>query len=259
MDEGIQSTENQTSVGGWFAGADSARVMVLGLNAWLVLLAVPMLLAEPRSAAHLAWLLLPLPPLLAGAAALERARTLATWVLLGGYPTLLVAVVASMPQLVLQSAYSTVGLLIGVSSLVAFGATAAYACTRPPSLRPSTRRPLGSVTPIDEPVPRIRGRRLLLATGVVGSVLVALVAPALGGVESYGETWGRAAPEAAVLTAVVGGALGTVILAMFVGPTLRATRGRRLSRRQIDRRVAALLLSVAIGAAIYVFYVLESR
>ena len=260
MAEGIQRTEKtQEADPARLPAADAARVIVLGLNVWLVLLAVPLLLAEPRSVGHLVWLGLPLPVLFAGAVSLDRSRALAGWLLLGVYPTLLVAIVAATPQLVLQSAYSTVGLVIGAVSLVAFGAGAAYATTRPASLRPTSRRPLGSVAPIEEPTLRTLGRRLLLGAGVVGAVLVAIVAPALGGAESYGEVWGRAAPEAAVLTAVVGGALGAVTLAMFVGPTLRAPRGREPSRRQRDRRVVALLFSVALGLAFYVFYVVESR
>lgn len=258
MDESFQSTETRKPARSR-GTTDAARVVVLGLNAWAVLVVIPMLLAEPRSFAHVAWLLLPLPALLAGALAMPRSRPLASWVLLGGFPTLLVAVVAAMPRLVLQSAYSTVGLLIGALSLVAFGAGAAYATARPEALRPTTRRPLGSVTPIDEPRERSRGRRLLVGAGVIGSMLVALVAPAFGGVESYGEVWGRAAPEAAVLTAVVGGALATVTMAVFVGPTLRAERGRGLSRRQVNRRILALLVSVTLGVAFYVFYVVESR
>lgn len=259
MKESFQSTDTlHPAATGRLTGPDGARVLVLGLNAWLVLLALPTLLAEPRSVAHLLWLLLPLPALVAGVIALERSRTVGAWVLLGGYPTLVVAIVAAMPQLVLQSAYSTVGLVLGASSMVAFGAGAAYATMRPPSLRPTSRRPLGSVTPVDEPRSRRRGRHLLVGAGVLGSVLIAIVAPALGGVEAYGEPWGRAAPEAAVLTAVVGGALGAVTLAIFVGPTLRAPRGRKPSRRQINRRVAALLVSVVIGVAFYVFYVVES-
>jgi len=46
---------------------------------------------------------------------------------------------------------------------------------------------------------------------------------------------------------------------MCVGPTLRAPRGREPSRRQRDRRVMALLFSVAPAAAFYAFYVIESR
>jgi len=233
---------------------DRARVLVLGANAWVVLAVLPSLLAEPRSPGHVLWLLLPLPPLAVGALLLSRSQVLAGWALLGGYPTLLAAAVAILPRLVVQSPYSTVGLVLGALSVVAYGAGTVFAVTRPYALRATTRRPLGSVAAIDEPGSRIWARRALLALATTGAVVLAVVVPALGGTASYEEAWGRAAPEAAVLTAVAGGALGTAVLALFIGPSLRAPRTPDPTRRQVRRRVTALLVSVAIGVAFWVFY-----
>lgn len=256
MAESFQSAQKARPEPG-AARSDGARVLVLGLNAWMVLAVLPMWFAEPRAASSVAWLLLPLPALLVGSAMLPRSPTLAAWVLLGGYPVLLAGLVAAVPGLVSQSPYSSAGLALGALSLVAFGAGAAFAATRPARMRPTSRRPLGSVSPIDEPGLRVWMRRLLLGAAGLGALTVAVVAPSLGGTESYEPTWGDAAAEAAVLTAVVGGALGCTALALFVGPTLRAAREAAPSRRQVNRRVAALLFSVSLGVAFYWFYILR--
>ncbi len=237
------------------ARTDGARALVLGLNAWLVLAVLPMLFAEPRTTASFAWLALPIAPLVLGVGVLERSQRVGGWILLGGFPTLLAAIVAVMPRLVVQDAYSTVGLVLGALSLVGYGAGAAFAAMRPTELRPTSRRPLGSVSPMREPITRTWARRLLLGAGGLAGLVLAVVAPSLGGMRAYEQVWGRAAPEASVLTAVVGGALGTATLAMFVGPALRAPRTRPPSRRTADRRVVALLFSVAVSVAFYVFYV----
>lgn len=239
------------------ARTDGARVVVLGANAWLVLCVLPMLLAEPRSFLSLAWLALPLPALAAGAALLARHQLVAGFLLLGGFPTLLSALVAVLSRLVVQTPFSTIGLLIGALSLIAYGAGAVFAVQRPQALRPTHRRPLGSVAPIDEPRSRTLLRRSMLAVGGAGAIAIGVIAPTFGGAESYRAEWGEAAAEASILVAVVGGALGVVTIALFLGPTLRAQRTPMPTKRQTRRRVIALLMSVAIGVAFWAFYLLQ--
>jgi len=234
------------------------RVWVLGVNAWAVLLLLPCLLAGPRSAMHLIWLAAPLLPLALGGALLARARTIAAWVLLGVFPTLMAAVVAIVPRLVVQPAYSTTGIVIGAISSVAFGAGAALASGRPEGLRTSSRRPLGSVAALSEAPRRSRLRWAVVGTAVAGATVLAVVAPFHGGVAAYQAVWGPAGPEAGVMSAVVAGTLAAAALALFVGPLLRADRGRPPSRRAVRRRVTALLMSVAIGLAFYAYYVVRS-
>ena len=234
--------------------SDGARVMVLGMNAWLVLAVLPMMLAELKTGAAVLWSVLPLPALIAGVLVLGRSQLVAAYVLLGGFPTLLAALLAVLPRFVVQTPYSTVGLLLGAASLVAYGAAAVFAVSRPRALRVTTHRPLGSVAPIEEPGLVVWSRRTVLAVGAIGAIVLAVVAPVVGGMSAYEEVWGEAAPEASVLAAVVGGALGTCVIALFVGPALRTPRSPAPTRRQVRSRVTALLFSVAIGVLFWVFY-----
>ena len=233
---------------------DAARVIVLGMNAWLVLAVLPMALAEPKAPASMTWLLLPLPALVAGVLTLARSQLIAGYVLLGGFPTLLAALLSVLPRFVVQTPWSTVGLLLGAASLIAYGAAAVFAVSRPHALRATTHRPLGSVAPIEERAALIWSRRAVLSVGAIGAAVLAVVAPVVGGMAAYEEVWGEAAAEASVLAAVVGGALGACVIALFVGPTLRAPRSPAPTRRQVNRRVGALLASVAIGVLFWVFY-----
>ena len=233
---------------------EQSRLVVLGVNVWAVLLAVPLWSAQPRTAAGALWLALPLACLAAGLLSLPASRRVAAWLLLGLYPTSVASVAAALPQLTIATPYSTPGLLVGALSLAAFGAGAAFSATRPAQLRPNTSRPLGSVVPIEEHTGRRRVRWALLGVTSVGALAIAVVAPAVSDRAGYEALWGEAAGEAAVLTAVVAGALAAATLALFVGPTLRASRARRSSGRRVRRRIGWLLLSAVVGALFYAFY-----
>lgn len=237
-------------------GLEMGRVMVLGLNAWTVMLLLPMILASPRSATAILWLVPPLLPLTAGIAALPRSRPLSAWLLLGGFPIAVVAIMAALPALVVDSPFSTPGVALGALCLCAFGAAAALSAGRPRQLRETSTRPLTSVAPTQEHTGRRWVRRAVLFVTTAGAAALAWLAPAVGDRTGYQAAWGDTAREAATLTAVVGGALAVSIVALFVGPSLRASRTRPPSSRRVRRRVGWLLLSVAIGAAFYLFYVL---
>lgn len=233
---------------------EQSRLLVLGMNAWAVLLAVPLWSGQPRATWAILLLLLPLACLAAGLLLLPASRRITAWVLLGAYPTSIASVAAALPQLAVASPYSTPGLLLGTLSLAAFGAGAAFSATRPPALRPTSSRPLGSVAPIEEHAGRRTVRWALLGVTSLGALAIAVVAPAVGDRAGYEAAWGEAADEAAVLTAVIASALSAATLALFVGPTLRASRPRRRSRRRTRRRIGWLLLSAVVGAAFYAFY-----
>jgi hypothetical protein len=47
-------------------------------------------------------------------------------------------------------------------------------------VRSSTRRPLGTVAPVEERSERRRGRRILMAVATTAAFAIALIAPAIG-------------------------------------------------------------------------------
>ena len=73
---------------------EQSRLLVLGLNAWAVLLAVPLWSAQPRASSAILWLLPPLACLGAGLLTLPASRRIAagwpTWAGLGWYAVMLV-------------------------------------------------------------------------------------------------------------------------------------------------------------------------
>ena len=188
------------------AQVDALRVVVLGLNAWVVLLLLPWGLSEPIAPMSLLWVMTPLVALGLGAPLILSHRLFAAWLLLGAFPVLSAFVVAFLPQLTAHPPHGTGGLALGALCLVAFGAGSALAVGRPERVRESSRRPLGTVAPVEERAGRRRGRRLLLIVGGAGAFTLALFAPGVGDVTSYEQAWGQAAGEAATLAAVVGGA-----------------------------------------------------
>ncbi len=236
---------------------DAGRALVLGLNAWALLTILPFFVGGPREVTALLWALVPLPFLAVGAALVPWHRQIAAWLLLGAFPTSVAGVVAAMENLTQHSPYGTVGLSIGALGLVAFGAAAAHAVTRPVRVRTATWRPLGTVSPLEEPKVRRWGRRLLVGVTGAGALALALIAPKAGDTAFFVAAWGDAADEAATLSAVVGGALGASLLALIVGPGLRASRRRGVTRRRSRRRVATLLGLAVLALALYVFYALE--
>jgi hypothetical protein len=160
------------------------------------------------------------------------------WLLIAVYPAVVAAVIAGRPELSGLDAFPPVGLALGAVSLAAFGGAAAAAVARPRATRQTTRQPLAAPP---EPPPgaakRAIARWLLLGAGAIGALVLVAIAPVLGG-----------------RTAVVAGsALGTIVLSVFIGPALRASRARTTPRRSA-RRVLLALVVVASGIAAYVVY-----
>jgi hypothetical protein len=235
---------------------DAIRTLVLGIHAWAVVLFVPAVHAGASGATAIITLIAPLALLWLGVLALRRRdqpgmERAATWTLLAAYPFALAVVLALRPELAALDAFSTPVLVLAVIALVGYAAGAASATGRPRAVRSATRRPLGSVSPVPVDRRRVLGRRALLGVASVGALLLAVVAPTWGGRAEIERAFGRAAPEAALVAAVVGGALATVAIALFFGPTLRATRDRVPTRAQVRRRVTGYLLAVASGLAVY--------
>ncbi len=131
---------------------------------------------------------------------------------------------------------------------------ASLSVARPRATRRTTRQPLAA---LPDPVPgaakRTAARWLLLGVGAIGALALVAIAPAIGGRAAAERAWGDAAAEGALLAAVAGSALGTLVLSVFIGPALRATRPRMTPKPSM-RRVLLALLVVASGAVAYVLY-----
>ncbi len=237
------------------ARVDSLRVTVLGVNAWALLLLLPWLLAAPAEPTTVLWLFIPLIALGVGTLAISSQRLFAAWVLLGVFPVLCAFIVAFMPQLTEHPPHGTFSHALGALGLVAFGAGAAMAVGRPLEVRSASRRPLGTVAPVEERSQRRRGRRILVAITTAGAFAIALFAPAVGDQSAYVQAWGEASREAATLSAVVGGGLSASLLALVIGPGLRASRARAPVARQANRRALMLLGLFVVGLVLYAFYV----
>jgi|GEM_PF-3270203 len=237
------------------AGVDLPRVALLGLNLWAVMLAIPMLYAPGSSGAvRFVWLGAPLVVLAAGTLALRRLHESAMWLLIAVFPAVVAAVIAGRPELSGLDAFPPIGLALGAVSLAAFGGAAAAAVARPRATRQTTRQPLAA--PPDPPpgaAKRAIARWLLLGAGALGALALVAIAPVLGGRSGAERAWGDAAAEGALLAVVAGSALGTVVLSVFIGPALRASRPRTTPKPSL-RRVLLALVVVASGVVAYVVY-----
>src|SRR5688500_8774898 len=91
--------------------ATLARVILLGLIAWLVALLIPSLHVGLVSPTDLGLLALPLGVLVPGLALLREGNLVAArWILLAAVPASLGAAIALRPALVELEAYGTIGL-----------------------------------------------------------------------------------------------------------------------------------------------------
>ncbi len=234
---------------------DVTRIALLGLNAWAVALAIPVLHAAGGStAARVAALLGPLVALALGVLALRGGHRAAPSALLVGFPTALALALGTRAELHGADGHTPLTLVAATLSFVAWGAAAARAVGRPPRTRVATREPLG---PRAEAVPgsgrRTAARRALLGITALGALAIVSVAPTLTGGGDAERAWGDAAAEGALLATVTGGALATLVLALFVGPALRAPRGPRGTRPSLLRAGLAVV-AFATGIAAWVVY-----
>ncbi|WP_157068866.1 hypothetical protein [Sandaracinus amylolyticus] len=243
------------------AGSTEAlRAAALGANLWAVALLLPVLHGGARGALDAVIVLLPLVPLAIGARALAAGvprlspvaqRGLAVSTLLFAFPITLAGAIASRADLADRDAWGPLGLLVASISLLAYGAVSAEACGRPVVLRTSSAQGLATAQPASEPPLRRWLRRATLGGVTGGALLAAVVAPAIGARATLVRTWGESADEATVLASIVGAAAGSIGLAAFVGPRLRAPRAGELpsaSRRAVRVSVAMLLAAVALVA-----------
>jgi hypothetical protein len=234
------------------ATGDTARVAVLGANAWAVACVIPRLWHDtPGSAAWGPAAAVPLV-LALGLAALHRHRPAAPWVLLGAFPIALAGAAATVPAWPAEPFSHVAALSLAAASLLAYGAVAARACGLPLRTRPTKIEPLrGPGADPRAPQRRARMRALMLAVSGVGVFALALVAPAWSTPERLQQDWDRAATDASVFVAVVGGVLGTVVMALFVAPAMRRQRQRLRRPGPLGLRVALLIALALTGAYVH--------
>tara|TARA_B100001750_G_scaffold230519_1_gene227036 strand:- start:2218 stop:2982 length:765 start_codon:yes stop_codon:yes gene_type:complete len=226
--------------------AEVARVLVLGLDLWAVVLLVPAILAGDPVVAGASAATLTL--LVVGATQLHRPR-LGAALLLALYPAAILAGALWLDRRTSASPYPPVALVLGAMALLAHGAVSAQILGRPP-VRADVRHRDMEAGDVD---PAARGRawrrRLALLVSALGALALALVAPFLGGDAELTTAWGSSAEAAGTLAAATGGTLGFTVLAVFVGPGLRKQRPPPASRRRW--RVFLFLLVAASGVVVH--------
>lgn len=165
----------------------------------------------PRTA--FALLLLPPITLTAGLVLAPTRSKLATYLLLTGFPASLALSVSRFGHDVALTTFSPAVLGFAFLSLGAYAATAVALCATPLGTRKVEQRPLGEVAPIEPEARKQVLGATVLWTLLLGTMLVILWAP-WASPSQYREQWGRAAPEGATLTALAGGFAGSLMLAL---------------------------------------------
>ena len=229
-------------------GNDSLRALILGLNAWAVVIALPLAFAPERVEESILWSLIPLALLLSGILQSRSASNQGEGLLLLAFPVALGATAAWRSGPSGGEMNAALGSTIAALSLLLYWAAALRAVNLPVLSVPARVRTLGPPT---SPPPRTRHRRLasrLLWVSGLSSIALATLSPLLGSESTWASAWGEAADEARVLVTVVAGALACAVLVAFIGPATRARRGPAPDRARSDRR-AMLFTTLALGAA----------
>ncbi len=235
-------------------GSERARVLVLGVNLWLVVGAIPAVIVQHWLGLAASFgILLPLAvgaALLGGKAPSEggRSRFLATLLLVGLVPAAALGVVMLLERGATNDSHPALALALGSASLLAYLAVTASVLARPVERSDVRHRDMKALTEDDAGGRRWR-RRLVLGIAGLGAITLALVAPYLGGEGALFRAWGEAADAAGTLAAAVGGALGALVLAAFVGPGLRRQRPPPINRQRW--RVAMFTLVAVSGAVVH--------
>jgi hypothetical protein len=146
--------------------------------------------------------------------ALAPARTkLASYLLLTGFPIALALSMSRLDHDVALTTFSPAVLGFSILSLGAYAASAVALCAAPVGTRRVEQRPLGEVAPIEpEARKQVLGASVLW-TLLIGTIFVTMWA-SWGSPSQYREQWGRAAAEGATLTALAGGFAGSLMLAL---------------------------------------------
>jgi hypothetical protein len=257
--------------------SSAVALVLLGTNAWATSVGWTLLPADVRlrdavfAASALVWLLLgamlhlrrdaapadedalwPLPPASPGTSVLRwNADAAARWLLLCVYPVALALGLCVGQEAARERVHSPLSMLFCALSLLAYGVVAVSACQAPLALLTSvthTRKQdrTGGARSDN------RLRRAVLGLLLAGALAIALVAPLLPAYREVEAAWGDAAEAGSVLAAVVGGALGVSVIAIYLGALLHARAPERsLTARQRRQRIATLLFAAFFGFVVY--------
>jgi hypothetical protein len=231
-------------------GRGALPVLALGLNTWLVAVGWPLHSARALGPAQWALAAAALLGISLGAWAQQAGHARSAAVLLwAAFPTALCAASASAYAVAAELAFTPLALGLAPLSLCGYGA--AVAAFAPPPRR--IAHELSPLTSHAAPPPRSRlPHALLTALFVVGATTLTVILPALSPPHATSSRWGAAVLEGSVLVAVVGGALGVTVIAVFLPAVERRDPRARATRGDASLRIAWLLFVSLVGAATYV-------
>jgi len=158
-------------------------------------------------------LVLPPALLACGLVLAPSRRKAASYLLLTAFPIALALSMSRLEHDVALTTFSPAVLGFSFLSLGAYAAAAVALCAAPLGTRKVEQRPLGEVAPIEPEARKQLLGATVLWTLLIGTMFVTMWAswtsPSL-----YREQWGRAAPEGATLTALAAGFSGSLMLAL---------------------------------------------
>jgi hypothetical protein len=232
-----------------------ARVVWLGLFCWVVTVLLPSIHRASSLRADAAALLGLAPLVLAAGLWLSRSHAgAAAYMLLGAFPTAIALSMSRFEHELALATYTPASLVFALASLAGYAASASQLSAAHEQRRQVDHKPLGEVPPVDPELRRQQVGALALGSVTVGAILV-LTVSSWQPPSAYREYWGRAAPQGAVLTALVAGLLGCAVIAL-VAPGLRAERKsktktktkRHGGKARLGRTLRSLLLALGLGA-----------
>lgn len=154
------------------------------------------------------------PGLLAAGLVVARARRkLAAYLLLTGFPVTLALSMSRLEHDVALTTFSPAVLGFAFLSLGAYAAAAVALCAAPLGTRKVEQRPLGEVAPIEPEARKQLLGASVLGTLLVGTMFVTVWA-SWASPSQYREQWAQSAPEGATLTALAAGFSGSLMLAL---------------------------------------------
>jgi len=229
-------------------------VAALGTNLWIVGVLWPLLATESGSFRAYLAATAALLPLVAGTVLLAREGPVwlhmlgeAAWLAL--FPIACGAVIAAWPEAG-ERALGTPSVVLLALALCGYAAAAARTCAPEHPTATITRVSRAKVSAATTPRARRWLRSAVVVLCVAGAVALSLVAPGET-LAALGRKPDEHARASAVLTAVVGSALGCTLIAVFLASGLRTDAQPREPRLDASLRAAWFLLLALLGGVTY--------
>jgi hypothetical protein len=183
----------------------------------------------------------------------NRLSRAARWLLLSAFPFALACTWLPHDARRASAVHGAFTLPLSLGCVLLYEALALAACRyHGESLQVRTRTLEGQAVAGHEPTTNWL-RRIVVALMAMGAAAVALIAPLWPSYDTLVGAWGPATADAgAVLTAVVGGAIGTAICGPFLGSLLRrASPPKAVPPHELRTRIATLLFLSLLGGVVY--------